>query len=149
MSYTLSIDPSQQLSVKVPLISPDARITRRTAAILKSSPTIRTADSKPSVTTLAASALSNLDDLYDTQESFVSGEPLNSENNNVNSDEEVLKKNTQIEIPSTVKTLAQIRDQILKKKKKRTSDEFINSDFKGELIFYKNNNQNLSFVIHS
>jgi len=134
----LSIDAvqQQQLSVKVPLISPDARITRRTAAILKNSPTIRATESKPALAPALGSL--NAEDLYDSQDGAVSGEqPLTSDNVVcAESDEEIVKcnRNCQIEIPSTVKTLAQIRDKILeKKKKKRTSDEFISADFKGKV----------------
>ncbi len=128
----LSIDAvqQQQLSVKVPLISPDARITRRTAAILKNSPTIRETESKPALAPALSSI--NAEDLYDSQDCAASDNVVCAE-----SDEETVKckRNCPMEIPSTVKTLAQIRDKILeKKKKKRTSDEFISADFKGKVL---------------
>lgn len=102
------------------LISPDARITRRTAAILKNSPTLQRSFQQQTAANDDEPDL--LDDLK-----------LNFENVNE------IEKSREMAIPKSVKTLAEIRKQIFNNNhnKKRTSDEMSansSGSLQGELI---------------
>lgn len=94
------------------LISPDARVTRRTAAILKNSPIVHKG---------VQQTIANLDDENEMKCLVEIDKDLGDSEKSSKIENESVIDNKEMVIPKSVKTLAEIRKQIFKKK--RTSDE--------------------------